>query len=212
MTTPSPLPRKSPSQERSRRTVERILEVAAHIFQEQGYTGTTTNAIADEAQVSIGSLYQYFPNKDAILVALARRHIESTTEGLAQLLEELNPTEEFDVLLRTVVDFLVEQHEFDELHLLVMHAAPRTQDLSQELERAKTQLVDLTAELLSARFADSEQRFLVARMVVATIDAGVHDVVLRQPCGSSRQKAIDLTISTARAVLDDSVQSDERNV
>jgi len=64
-------PRKLPAQERSRDTVNVILKAAAHIFMEKGYATGTTNHIAQKAGVSIGSLYQYFPNKDAILVNLA---------------------------------------------------------------------------------------------------------------------------------------------
>ncbi|OEZ55440.1 TetR/AcrR family transcriptional regulator [Duganella sp. HH105] len=66
-------PRKTPSQPRSAQTVETILEGAAHILEQQGLEGYTTNAIAARAGVSIGSLYQYFPTKDAITVALIER-------------------------------------------------------------------------------------------------------------------------------------------
>ena len=69
-------PRKSPTQERSRFTVEQIVQAATQVFADRGYAGATTNHIAERAGVSIGSLYQYFPNKEAILVALAKRHIE----------------------------------------------------------------------------------------------------------------------------------------
>ena len=82
-------PRKSPRQERSRRTVARILDAATHVFHERGYSAATTNDIAVEAGVSVGSLYQYFPNKDALLVALMEQHIESATAGLAELLGQL---------------------------------------------------------------------------------------------------------------------------
>lgn len=194
-------PRKSPRQERSRRTVERILDAAARIFHEQGYAGATTNDIADEAEVSVGSLYQYFPNKDALLVALTKRHIESATTGLADLLSGLSSEADVDIILRSVVDFLVEQHELDELHLLVMHRAPRTHEINLELERTRSQLVDLTSQLLMPRIDDPQRRSLIARMVVATIDASVHDVILRQPKGTERRSAIDLTITTALSII-----------
>jgi AcrR family transcriptional regulator len=194
--------RKSPRQERSRRTVERILDAATRIFQECGYSGATTNDIADEASVSIGSLYQYFPNKDALLVALTRRHIESTTAGLADFLNRSSSDVGFELILRNVVDFLVAQHEFDHLHLLVMHEAPRTHEISVELDRAKSQLVDLTMQLLINRIENSHQRTLIARMVVATIDASVHDVILRQPKGKRRNTAVDLAIATALSIIE----------
>ncbi|WP_298223199.1 TetR/AcrR family transcriptional regulator [Acidocella sp.] len=66
-------PRKQATQARSARTVENILEAAARILEGLGFEGYTTNAIAAKAGVSIGSLYQYFPNKDAITIALIKR-------------------------------------------------------------------------------------------------------------------------------------------
>lgn len=195
-------PRKSPSQERSRRTVNRILDAATRIFHEQGYTDATTNDIADEADVSVGSLYQYFPNKDALLVALTQRHIATTTTDLTNLLLDLPRDSDIETTFRTVVDFLVSQHDLDDLHLLVMHQAPRTHDINLALEHAKSHLVELTSQILSNEITDSRKQGLVARMVVATIDAAVHDVILRQPRGKARQKAIDLTIATALSIIE----------
>jgi AcrR family transcriptional regulator len=67
-------PRKKPRQERSLATYDAILEAATRIFGERGYAGATTNDIAELAGVSIGSLYQYFPNKDALIGALQWHH------------------------------------------------------------------------------------------------------------------------------------------
>ena len=195
-------PRKSPSQERSRQTVERILDAGARIFHEQGYAGTTTNDIADEAGLSIGSLYQYFPNKDALLAALTKRHITTTTSSLAAMIGKLPEESGFDVILRAVVRFLVEQHDLDDLHLLVMHTAPRTHEINLELEQAKTQLVEIASVLLTKINIVGDQQKLIARMVVATIDAAVHDVIIRQPRGKKRKASIDLTISTALNIIE----------
>ena len=71
-------PRKKPAQSRAAFTVESILEGAAYILEHQGLEGYTTNEIAARAGVSIGSLYQYFPNKDAVTIAL----IERETAGM----------------------------------------------------------------------------------------------------------------------------------
>jgi AcrR family transcriptional regulator len=195
-------PRKSPSQERSRRTVNRILDAATRIFHEQGYTDATTNDIADEADVSVGSLYQYFPNKDALLVALTQRHIATTTTDLTNLLLDLPRDSDIETTFRIVVDFLVSQHDLDDLHLLVMHQAPRTHDINLALEHAKSHLVELTSQILSNEITDSRKQGLVARMVVATIDAAVHDVILRQPRGEMRREAINLTIATALSIIE----------
>ena len=195
-------PRKSPLQERSRRTVERILDAAARIFHEQGYAGATTNDIADEAGVSVGSLYQYFPNKDAILVELTRRHIEQATRGLADVLQRVDPADGFDHILRVVVDFLVEQHQHDRLHVLVAHTAPRTQEIGEALDRARSHLVDLAADLLASTITDRRHRALTARMVVSVVDSAVHDVIIRQPRGRTRTAAIDLTVATAVSIIE----------
>jgi hypothetical protein len=84
----------------------------------------------------------------------------------------------------------------------VMHEAPRTHEISVELDRVKTQLVDVTSALLQTAVPDLQRRLLVARMVVATIDAGVHDVIIRQPCGATRRAAVELTISTTLSIIE----------
>ncbi|MGV7032222.1 TetR/AcrR family transcriptional regulator [Methylobacterium symbioticum] len=65
--------RKTPRQSRSAETVRIILEAAARILEERGFPGYTTNAVAERAGVSIGSLYQYFPGKEALTAALVER-------------------------------------------------------------------------------------------------------------------------------------------
>ncbi len=67
------LPRKSPRQRRARHTVDSLLEAAAQLIETQGMDGFNTNAVAERAGVSIGSLYQYFPSKDALTLALLER-------------------------------------------------------------------------------------------------------------------------------------------
>src|SRR5215475_5457688 len=87
--------RRKPRQDRARDTVEAILEAAAQVFERHGYRAGTTNWIAERAGVSIGSLYQYFPNKDAIVMELARRHIaqldEAASAGLQALVDHDPP-------------------------------------------------------------------------------------------------------------------------
>jgi AcrR family transcriptional regulator len=78
-------PRKTPLQARSRATFDAVLTAAAHILETQGLQGFNTNAVADRAGVSIGSLYQYFPSKDAILAALIERRALAFAEQLETL-------------------------------------------------------------------------------------------------------------------------------
>lgn len=76
-------PRKRPLQSRAVATVAAIIEAAAHILEKDGLDGYSTNAIAERAGVSIGSLYQYFPNKDAITRALIARESRSLLDAIA---------------------------------------------------------------------------------------------------------------------------------
>jgi len=66
-------PRKLPQQSRAQQTVATILEAAALVLETKGADGLNTNLVAQRAGVSVGTLYQYFPNKDALIVALSKR-------------------------------------------------------------------------------------------------------------------------------------------
>lgn len=77
--------RKSPVQERSKVTVDVIVEAAARVLRKEGADALTTNRIAEVAGVSIGSLYQYFPNKEAIVVALVDSRIEGSRSQIEAL-------------------------------------------------------------------------------------------------------------------------------
>jgi len=95
-------PRKSPAQTRSKRTVEWILEGAARVFRAEGFAATT-NRIAQAAGVSVGSLYEYFPNKQALLVALAERHVVAAEQGVESALTMRASAREFLSALQAAI-------------------------------------------------------------------------------------------------------------
>jgi AcrR family transcriptional regulator len=76
-----------PSQARSADTVSQILEAAAQILEASGLAGFTTNAVAERAGVSIGTLYQYFADKNAVLLALASQQMQTALEAVRRALE-----------------------------------------------------------------------------------------------------------------------------
>jgi len=82
------LQRRSPRQARAVDTVEAIFEATARILQSEGRAGLNTNLVAEHAGVSIGTLYSYFPNKEAILLAMARRETEAVRASVAEALGE----------------------------------------------------------------------------------------------------------------------------
>lgn len=77
--------RRKPQQARSQARVEQILDVAEKLFQDVGYEAATTRAIAAHAEVSVGSLYQFFPDKEAILKALAVRYMQTQYQRFLDL-------------------------------------------------------------------------------------------------------------------------------
>ncbi|MCA8900002.1 MAG: TetR/AcrR family transcriptional regulator [Hyphomonas sp.] len=106
-----PQPRKSPVQARSTATVDAILEAAARILESEGFEGYTTNAIAKRAGVSIGSLYQYFPNKDAVTAALVMADAMRLHDEFHEAAEATRG-KEFRVQLNALIDVVV-AHQLD---------------------------------------------------------------------------------------------------
>ena len=96
--------RKIPAQRRSHATVEVIIEAATQLLESAGERGFNTNAVAERAGVSIGTLYRYFPDKQAILTALARREMEAVNAATASLLARQKGDLAFDrAMIRTFV-------------------------------------------------------------------------------------------------------------
>ena len=142
-------PRKTPRQVRAELTRERILTAAAHVFTEHGYAAGTTNRIAERARISIGSLYQYFPNKDAILVELLTKHLD---DGIAATRAHLAAQQPATVeeALRGLVRTAIENHLDDPKLLRVMfEQAPRSRALLEKIERLEQEHVARARELLS---------------------------------------------------------------
>jgi AcrR family transcriptional regulator len=102
-------PRKTPRQERSRATVEALLEATTDILIREGYAKLTTNRIAERAGVNIASLYQYFPGKEAIVAELRRRHGADQRAALRQVLAA-HTAGELESTIRTLVSVGVAGH------------------------------------------------------------------------------------------------------
>lgn len=102
--------RRRPRQARSRATVDAILTAAAEVFDAEGFEAGTISRIVERAGVSVGSVYQYFPDKDALLTALAERYWSRTQEQLAVFEGALAADPELDAGLTAWIDFLVDCH------------------------------------------------------------------------------------------------------
>ncbi|MFH9419770.1 TetR/AcrR family transcriptional regulator [Streptomyces sp. NPDC017529] len=171
-------PRKQPRQARAEATRQRILTAAAHVFAEYGYAAGTTNRIAERARVSIGSLYQYYPNKDAILMELVTRHLDA---GIAaadshrdgQLPESLEET------IRLFVRTSIGNHLDDPQLLRVMaEQAPRAPELLDKIYRHKQARTAYVHDLIAGHpEVEVEDTQVAARLVVATIELVVHQLL-----------------------------------
>ena len=179
-------PRKRPAQARSRATVEAILVAAAKVLQRQGYAATTTDRIAERAGVSVGSLYQYFPNKDAILVALTERHIDAGFALVRELLATaLADVQALESLLRRFIIAMIGLHEHEpELHRVLFEEAPLPSSLRRQLRKRENEFATEVCGLLEAhpdvRMKDPK---LSAYVLVQTVDALVHNFILHPPEG-----------------------------
>lgn len=98
-------PRKAPRQARSRALVEAIIEATARIFEREGAAVCTTNAVAETAGVSIGSLYQYFPNRHALTAALVAREHESLLSAMQHAAARPDPADRLSGMVDAAVDY-----------------------------------------------------------------------------------------------------------
>ncbi|MEE5131964.1 TetR/AcrR family transcriptional regulator [Pseudomonas alliivorans] len=120
-------PRKIPAQARSRATVDAIIQAATYILTKVGWDGLTTNAIAERAGVNIGSLYQFFPNKEAIIAELQRRHAADTRTDLLEVLHVLPAQPSLRDALTLIIEMIVAEHRVaPALHKAIHEELPRT--------------------------------------------------------------------------------------
>jgi AcrR family transcriptional regulator len=147
-------PRKQPTQSRAQVTVQAILEASAHILETRGLAGFNTNAIAEKAGVSIGSLYQYFPGKDSITVALIQQFEVELVESIAAAMRE-SRDKPLSTALSLIIDAQLAVHcrrvalhrilESEELRLIPnsdagIRSAPGTRLLADLLRRYQAEI------------------------------------------------------------------------
>jgi AcrR family transcriptional regulator len=188
------LPRKLPKQERARATVEAILAATAHILVHQGFAAASTNRIAEKAGVSIGSLYQYFPSKDAAVATLLERHVADMLavlqEGLAASLTR--PVRE---RTREMVRVMVEAHAVEPaLHRVFMEEMPRASQLERVRDIERT-FERVAKEHLERDRANVRPRDLdiAAFVIVQAAEAVTHAAVLHRPEMLRRAEFLDET-------------------
>ncbi len=140
-------PRKTPIQARSQQTVDAIVDAMARVLVTEGYDRASTNRVAQVAGVSIGSLYQYFPSKEALVSALVERHNQkmiAVSAGSAAALFEAP----LEVFTREIVRALLEAQAVDpKLHKVLIEQVPRVGRLARVNEMEKRVETQIRAKL-----------------------------------------------------------------
>jgi AcrR family transcriptional regulator len=167
-------PRKRPRQERSQATVDAILEGAARVFVADGYEASSTNRIAELAGISVGSLYQYFPSKDAIAVELARQFRASRLAFIRESLAGAGERPIEEVVRALITSFLKAEGIRPELYRVLIEQVFRT-SAGRELRGYEERLEALVVEALGKvkpppKVPDVElAAFLLVRLVLALV-------------------------------------------
>ena len=179
-----PQPRKSPRQQRSQQTVDTILQATARVLAEHGYAGTNTNRIAETAGVSVGSLYQYFPNKNALIAALHDRHDKQMLALIDEVLDG-NPAATLRERVAAIVAASLHAHLLEPaLHRVLEREFPlfdQPRDHSradQDIHRRMRHLLELHREEI-----EQQDRELATYVVLRIMESLVHAVALEPPAG-----------------------------
>jgi AcrR family transcriptional regulator len=190
--------RRSPTQRRAIETVEAVMDATIRLLKRGGSKGLTTNRIAEVAGVSIGSLYQYFPDRGAIFHALHQRHIEQIDRMIQNVVVEHAGAPLKD-LISAIMEAMVKSHAVDTappelLMREVPHRAGGTLDFAQRLHGLFLLAISSRAQELKGRRNLDAVVFVTAQM----IDALSHGAALRRPPTLSLSVARDEAV---RAVL-----------
>ncbi|MGE0803573.1 MAG: TetR/AcrR family transcriptional regulator [Lautropia sp.] len=192
---PPTKPRKHATQSRARATVDALIEATARILVKEGFDRASTNRIAQQAGVSIGSLYQYYPSKEALVVAVAERHQEELMRVVRQALAEAAGLP-LEPAIRRLVTAAIEAHAIDPaLHRVLAEQTPQVGRLGN-VEAYNRESHALARACLETRRSELRAVDLdLAAFVFATsVEALTHTAVLSRPSaltGAAMETLID---------------------
>jgi AcrR family transcriptional regulator len=199
---PPTKPRKYARQERSRATVDALVEATARILSREGFESASTNRIAEEAGVSIGSLYQYFPCKEALVAAVLDRHNQRLMEVARGTLPRIDtlPLEE---AVRAIVTVGIDAHRVNpRLHRVLTEQMPRSAQLmgrasfSREIQGLFRTFLERHLDEIRPLDLD-----LAAFLCVTSIEAVTHTAVLHRPDVLTGESATALVEEATRLIV-----------
>jgi AcrR family transcriptional regulator len=195
-------PRKRPRQARARATVDAIVEAASQVLCDRGFDETTTDRVAERAGVSVGTLYQYFPDKGSLVVALFERHldeIEAAFVALATLLSSHPPPDE---AIREMVRRLFALNRgAPEVHRTIFERAPASERLLERWTQLEARMIASLTRYFE-RHADDPG--MSAYLAMSLIEMVAHRAALYggpAPQGGETAPRSDEAIETATAAM-----------
>jgi AcrR family transcriptional regulator len=192
--------RREPTQRRALQTVEAVLDAVVRVLKLHGVDGVTTNRIAQVAGVSIGSVYQYFPDKRAIFRALHDRHVEQISRVIdATLVEQASSS--LDDFVRALITALVRAHTKDpELHQIMATIPHRADGVhSLEIRLRNTFKLAITSRARVASRELDRMLFILPHVVDALVHGAAHRRPARLSVGAATDEAIKAVIACLRA-------------
>ncbi len=193
-----PIARRTPKQQRSRQTVDFVLDAVQLVIKRHGTGAITTNRIAEAAGVSVGSLYQYFPDKRAIFTALHDRHVDEVRRVIERAMTDCVSAPLQDFAGELVLGLVDAHTEVGELHDVVGSVVPRS------ALGFKNALHWTFGEVLSraddpARYnSDAKDRmlFVLPGMVASLVHAGAHAPLSRSDTKREAVRAVQVYVNS----------------
>jgi len=179
----SRLTRRAPTQQRSRATFDAIVEAAARVLAARGWAKFTTNEVARVAGASIGSLYQYFPDKLALVESVRTRHLDAVLALLP-----LPCTSDFATPLATrvarVIDGIVDVHAGNQrLHRVMLEEVPLAKQASDHAFEAEYLRRYQALVLPDPRQTPAPSDVIAAKMIASAVEGTVHAMASRGELG-----------------------------
>ncbi|MBK0097346.1 TetR/AcrR family transcriptional regulator [Erwinia sp. S63] len=185
--------RKAPRQRRSQVMVDVILQAAARVLAKSGWAKFNTNEVARIAGVSIGSLYQYFPNKLALAEAIRQQHLAAILQVLAGA-----ATEEDSLAIRVerLIEGIIAAHLINpSLHRVLLDEVPLSErSAHQEFEQQYAEFYRQFVVTTLSR--DSARATVVAVVLASAVEGVVHDAARRDQLGSD-----DIKLELQRLIM-----------
>ncbi|TAJ40059.1 MAG: TetR/AcrR family transcriptional regulator [Reyranella sp.] len=174
----APKQRKQPTQDRSTATVEAIVEAAIRILRTDGWARLTTTRVAERAGVSVGSLYQYFPNREAIAVEIVRQRTRAFLDAVVGV-DLAGVTNLDEASRRAMTVFLAEKRRTLDLSLALRDTLPEVQGRQAILEEARVYVPALQTKFAGVAGAMLDAARLA--MALAAVEGTVWEALAHDP-------------------------------